>query len=51
MFLLMSAMVDSVVTSAAELMILPIKYWIKNERLRAVEEEIWYNYMQIMQYC
>ena len=35
MFLLMPAMVDSVVTSA-ELMILLIKYWIKNECLRAV---------------
>ena len=39
MFLVMPAMVDCVVTSA-ELMIQPIKYWIKNECLIAVEEEI-----------
>jgi len=39
MFLLMPAKVDIVITSA-ELMILQIKYWTKNERLRAVVEEI-----------
>ena len=35
----MPGMVDIVIASA-ELMILQIKHWTKNERLRAVEEEI-----------
>ena len=38
MFLLMPAMAD--IVTSAELMILPIKYQIKNECLRAMEEEI-----------
>ena len=41
MFLLVPAVVEWVVTSAG-LIIQQIKYWIKNEYLRAVEEEIWY---------